>query len=125
MKLLLNSIQKLNWCLRKKEKFLIVNFNTLLFQIFTLLKLNTIIKFLSILNIKNKKYIIIFFSENIIQSLKIKHYLKNKKQIFLTYKQLYKLNHKFTYICLSTTKGILSGKVALTYKIGGKLLFTY
>lgn len=47
-----------------------------------------------------------------------------KNSIFLSLKQLWKIDTEFKLLILSTTKGFLTGKVSKENKLGGRLICT-
>lgn len=91
-----------------------------IFQIFY--KLNLIRRFVKLTATKYRIYPTYTLSK--LTPRKIKTYLKSSHYLTISFKilQLLNLNLPSSYIILETSKGIITHKEALNYKVGGRLL---
>jgi len=74
-----------------------------------------------ILNDKIQVWLKYYHSTPVIQ--KICFFSTTQKQMFLSLKQLWKIDCTTQLLVLSSTKGVLSGRKSRKKKVGGKLLF--
>ena len=121
----------LNFILQQHNKFIKINYS---FKLFTLIKIFVLIGFLYnflIILVNNKKnpyknfILTIFFYKNVpffksccLVSTQSLNYFINIKAL-----RLLKLSLGFSILILSTSRGIISHKKALYYKIGGLILY--
>lgn len=71
------------------------------------------------------KYILVYFKYSNYKSIVLDFQLYSKPSVnyFISYKDLLKYKNSSILYILNTTKGVLTQKEALKYKIGGHLLF--
>lgn len=112
--------------LKLKKNIYITKKTKLIYQITNILKIYGYITNIFYIKIKKIEWIIIYieYKNNylILAIQEIKIFNNKSKEVFLSYKEIQKYNNKKEFIIVSTSKEIISGKMAYNLKIGGKLL---
>jgi ribosomal protein S8 len=115
-------------CLLKKKNNFISYYSKFNYLICTYLYKRNFFSELHILNINNTKYLYITLdvNEGEYLFLNLNNKYRRSRPIYMNVKKLKKLNsfYKMNFL-ISTSKGILNTKEAITLNVGGVLIFEY